>query len=121
MDGAMSTADRAQAAEEAATVEAALPLLGLRITAGPIELRGITDDLLGPLADLAVEGISSPGGPPFLTRGKPSRRRTCLVSSLSTTGSCVLNSPPTGGRLRWPCSGTASLPESRNSLATSTW
>jgi RimJ/RimL family protein N-acetyltransferase len=36
----------------------------------PIELRGITDDLLGPLADLAVEGISSPGGPPFLTPWK---------------------------------------------------
>ena len=48
------------------TVEAALPLLGLRITAGPIELRGITDALLGPLAGLAAEGISSPGGPPFL-------------------------------------------------------
>jgi hypothetical protein len=30
----MSTADRAQAADTA-TVEAALPLLGLRITAGP--------------------------------------------------------------------------------------
>jgi hypothetical protein len=43
-----------------------VPLLGLRITAGPIELRGITDDLLGRLADLAVEGISSPRGPPFL-------------------------------------------------------
>jgi RimJ/RimL family protein N-acetyltransferase len=52
------------------TVEAALPLLGLRITAGPIELRGITDDLLGPLAYLAAEGISSPGGPPFLTPWK---------------------------------------------------
>lgn len=52
----MSTADRAQAADTATTVETALPLLGLRITAGPIELRGITDDLLGPLADLAVTG-----------------------------------------------------------------
>jgi RimJ/RimL family protein N-acetyltransferase len=66
----MSTADRAQAADTATTVETALPLLGLRITAGPIELRGITDDLLGPLADLAVEGISPPGGPPFLTPRK---------------------------------------------------
>jgi hypothetical protein len=66
----MSTADSARAAEEATTVETALPLLGLRITAGPIELRGITDDLLGPLADLAVEGISPPGGPPFLTPWK---------------------------------------------------
>jgi RimJ/RimL family protein N-acetyltransferase len=33
----------------------ALPLLGLRITAGPVELRGITDDLLGPLAELATD------------------------------------------------------------------
>ncbi|HTU72937.1 MAG TPA: GNAT family protein [Trebonia sp.] len=52
------------------TVQAALPLLGLRISAGPVELRGITDDLLGPLADLAVEGIDSPGAPPFLTPWK---------------------------------------------------
>lgn len=66
----MSTADGAQAADTAATVAAALPLLGLRIAAGPIELRGITDDLLGPLAGLAVEGISSPGRPPFLTPWK---------------------------------------------------
>lgn len=62
LDGATSTADRARAAEAATIVEAALPLLGLRITAGPVELRGITDDLLGPLADLAVEGISPPAG-----------------------------------------------------------
>lgn len=47
-------------------VEAALPLLGLRITAGPIALLGITDGLLEPLAGLAAEGISPPGGPPFL-------------------------------------------------------
>ena len=66
----MSTADGAQTADRATTVEAALPLLGLRITAGPIELRGITDDLLGPLADLAADGISSPGGPLFLTPWK---------------------------------------------------
>jgi RimJ/RimL family protein N-acetyltransferase len=61
------TNDMAQMVATVTTVEAALPLLGLRITAGPVELRGITDDLLGPLADLAVEGITSPGGPPFLT------------------------------------------------------
>ena len=69
MNSAMSTADKAQG-DTATTVAAALPLLGLRITAGPIELQGITDDLLGPLADLAVEGIGSPGGPPFLTPWK---------------------------------------------------
>jgi RimJ/RimL family protein N-acetyltransferase len=54
----------------ATTVETALPLLGLRVTAGPVELRGITDDLLGPLADLAAGGISVPGGPPFLAPWK---------------------------------------------------
>ena len=70
----MSTADRVRAAGTATAVETVLPLLGLRITAGPIELRGITDDLLGPLADLAVEGISSPGGPPFLTPWKTGPR-----------------------------------------------
>jgi len=70
LNGTMSMAGTARAADTATTMEAALPLLGLRITAGPIELRGITDDLLGSLADLAVEGISSPGGPPFLTPWK---------------------------------------------------
>ena len=47
------------------TAATALPLLGLRITAGPVELRGITDDLLGPLADLAVKGIHDPDFMPF--------------------------------------------------------
>ena len=37
------------------TPATALPLLALRITAGPVELRGITDDLLGPIADLALD------------------------------------------------------------------
>jgi RimJ/RimL family protein N-acetyltransferase len=49
------------------TAEMALPLLGLRITAGPVELRGITDDLLGPLVDLAIEGIHAPDAMPFNT------------------------------------------------------
>jgi RimJ/RimL family protein N-acetyltransferase len=43
----------------------ALPLLGLRITAGPVELRGITDDLIGPLADLAIKGVHDPDFMPF--------------------------------------------------------
>lgn len=47
------------------TAATALPLLGLRITAGPVELRGITDDLLGPLADLAVKGVHDPDVMPF--------------------------------------------------------
>jgi RimJ/RimL family protein N-acetyltransferase len=46
------------------TAAAALPLLGLRITAGPVELRGITDDLLGPLAELATD-IHDPDFMPF--------------------------------------------------------
>jgi RimJ/RimL family protein N-acetyltransferase len=37
------------------TAATALPLLGLRVCAGPVELRGITDDLLTPLADLATD------------------------------------------------------------------
>ena len=40
-------------------------MLGLRITAGPLELRGITDDLLGPLADIAVAGIHDRDAMPF--------------------------------------------------------
>src|SRR2546430_2542326 len=47
------------------TAAMALPLLGLRITAGPLEMRGITDDLLGPLADLAIKGIHHPDDMPF--------------------------------------------------------
>ena len=46
------------------TAAAALPLLALRITAGPVELRGITDDLLGPLAELATD-IHAPDFMPF--------------------------------------------------------
>ena len=46
------------------TAATALPLLGLRITAGPVELRGITDDLLSPLADLATD-IHDPDFMPF--------------------------------------------------------
>src|SRR5215469_9942432 len=46
---------------------AALPLLGLRITAGPVELRGITDDLILPLAELASAGIHDPDFMPFYT------------------------------------------------------
>lgn len=47
------------------TAATALPLLALRITAGPVELRGITDDLLGPMADLAIAGIHDPDFMPF--------------------------------------------------------
>ena len=47
------------------TAATALPLLGLRITAGPVELRGVTDDLLGPVADLAIKGIHDPDFMPF--------------------------------------------------------
>jgi RimJ/RimL family protein N-acetyltransferase len=47
------------------TAATALPLLALRITAGPVELRGITDDLLGPLADLATD-IHAPDFMPFI-------------------------------------------------------
>lgn len=48
-------------------IETALPLLGLRISAGPLELRGVTDDLIGPLADLACGGIHDPEVMPFYT------------------------------------------------------
>jgi len=47
------------------TAATALPLLGLRITAGPVQLRGITDELIGPLADLAMKGVHDPDLMPF--------------------------------------------------------
>jgi RimJ/RimL family protein N-acetyltransferase len=49
------------------SLESVLPALGLRITAGPIELRGITDDLIGRLGDLAAKGTRAPDAPPFTT------------------------------------------------------
>jgi RimJ/RimL family protein N-acetyltransferase len=49
------------------TAARALPLLGLRITAGPVELRGVTDDLIGPLTGLAIDGIHDPDYMPFYT------------------------------------------------------
>jgi RimJ/RimL family protein N-acetyltransferase len=49
------------------TAATALPLLGLRIVAGPVELRGVTDDLIVPLAALAVAGIHDPNFMPFYT------------------------------------------------------
>jgi RimJ/RimL family protein N-acetyltransferase len=49
------------------TAATALPLLGLRITAGPVELRGVTDDLIVPLAKLASAGIHDSDFMPFYT------------------------------------------------------
>lgn len=43
------------------------PPLGLRITAGPIELRGLTDDELPALCELAENGIHDPSRMPFFT------------------------------------------------------
>jgi RimJ/RimL family protein N-acetyltransferase len=42
-----------------------LPALGLRITAGPLELRGITDEDLVTLGALAVGGVHDPERMPF--------------------------------------------------------
>jgi RimJ/RimL family protein N-acetyltransferase len=41
------------------------PALGLRITAGPLELRGLVDDDLAQLAELARRGIHDPTSMPF--------------------------------------------------------
>jgi RimJ/RimL family protein N-acetyltransferase len=41
------------------------PALGLVLRAGPLELRGISDDLLPALADLAAAGIHDPASMPF--------------------------------------------------------
>ena len=47
------------------TIADVLPLLGLRVSAGPIELRGITDDDLVTLAALAAGGVHAPERMPF--------------------------------------------------------
>jgi RimJ/RimL family protein N-acetyltransferase len=47
------------------TIEEILPALALRITAGPLELRGLGDDDLAALCDLASRGIHPPERMPF--------------------------------------------------------
>lgn len=47
------------------TLTEILPMLGLRITAGPLELRGITDDLLPGLCQLSEDGIHDEDQMPF--------------------------------------------------------
>jgi RimJ/RimL family protein N-acetyltransferase len=42
-----------------------LPALGLRLVAGPVELRGITDDDLPALGALVEAGVHEPGRMPF--------------------------------------------------------
>jgi RimJ/RimL family protein N-acetyltransferase len=50
----------------ASSIADVLPLLGLRVRTGPLELRGITDDDLVALCDLATRGIHPPESMPFL-------------------------------------------------------
>jgi RimJ/RimL family protein N-acetyltransferase len=42
-----------------------LPMLDLRVVAGDLELRGISDDDLGVLADVALGGVHDPARTPF--------------------------------------------------------
>lgn len=58
------------------TLAEAYPVLALRVVAGPIELRGMDDDTLSALADLAAAGIHDDDVMPFLqpwTRTPPER------------------------------------------------
>lgn len=43
----------------------ALPALGLRVVAGDLELRGVTDDLVAELGALAARGVHDPARMPF--------------------------------------------------------
>jgi RimJ/RimL family protein N-acetyltransferase len=43
----------------------ALPALGLRVAAGDLELRGVTDDLVAELGALAARGVHDPARMPF--------------------------------------------------------
>lgn len=47
------------------SIEEVYPVLGLRIRAGPLELRGISDDDIAALGELAVRGIHPPDEMPF--------------------------------------------------------
>jgi RimJ/RimL family protein N-acetyltransferase len=48
------------------TVTDLLPALGLRITAGPVELRGITDEDVATLVDVVLDGVHDPERTPFI-------------------------------------------------------
>ena len=47
-------------------IEELWPLFGLSVRCGPLELRPMTDDDLGALAELAQQGIHEPDRMPFL-------------------------------------------------------
>ena len=47
------------------TIGDVLPMLGLRVSAGPIELRGLSDADLVTLAEIAVRGVHDPARMPF--------------------------------------------------------
>ncbi len=47
------------------SLEQIFPPFGLRITAGPIELRPLTDDVIPLLVDLVLDGIHAPDFMPF--------------------------------------------------------
>ena len=48
------------------TLNRAFPVLGLRVSAGPVELHGMDDDTLAELAELAFQGVHAPDAMPFL-------------------------------------------------------
>lgn len=60
-----ATADGTADSAGVSTFADILPALSLRVTAGPLELRGITDDDLAALCALASRGIHPPERMPF--------------------------------------------------------
>jgi len=58
------------------------PPAGVHVTCGPLELRFLSDELLGRLADLATDGIHAPDRMPFnvpWTRGAPDEVRRSVL------------------------------------------
>ena len=80
------------------TITHLLPALGLRVVAGTVELRGLGDDDLAALADLAARGIHPADRMPFYHPWTDAAAWTCCdASSCSTTGAAAPTSPPTPG------------------------
>ncbi len=48
------------------TLHEIYPILGLRVTAGDLELRGIDDETIPGLVDLVLDGVHEPGAMPFI-------------------------------------------------------
>ena len=97
------------------------PPLGLTLTAGPLVMRGISDEILPELADLARRGIHDPGEMPFYVPWTDAPGPTSRATRRPTTGARAQSSRRASGVCIWPSSTTGSWSVSRASRRPTTW